>query len=143
MGLANVDGVFGSEQLVGSYELHVLFDHEVLNNAGGCKRKPVTTMHQHALPLFCGGVDAFIDVLEAAVFESQAFLDGIRQIAHVHFESRPAVLHPSRTSAGNKSQTSLPGKTAHVDDAVDVVTAQRASAVSRVQVSNINVVCDF
>lgn len=92
MGLTNVDRVFGSEQLVGSNKPHILFDHEVLNNTSGGEGKTITTMHQHSLPLLRGGIDALIDVLEAAVLEGEAFLDGVRKVAHVHFEPRPTML---------------------------------------------------
>lgn len=92
MGLTNVDWVFGSEQLVGSNKPHILFDHEVLNNASGCEGKPIPTMHQHSLPLLRGGIDALVDVLKASVLECKPFLDGVRKVAHVHFESRPTML---------------------------------------------------
>lgn len=92
MGLANVDGVFGSEKLIGGNKPHILFDHEVLNNASGGEGKTITTMHQHSLPLLRGGINALIDVLEAAVLEGEAFLDGVRKVAHVHFEPRPTML---------------------------------------------------
>lgn len=92
MGLANVDGVFGSEKLIGGNKPHILFDHEVLNNASGGEGKTITTMHQHSLPLLRGGINALIDVLEAAVLEGEAFLDGVRKVTHVHFKSRPTML---------------------------------------------------
>lgn len=92
MGLANVDRVFGSEQLVGGNKPHILFDHEVLNNASGGEGKTITTMHQHSLPLLRGGIDTLIDIIEAAVLECQPFLDCVRKVAYVHFEPRPTML---------------------------------------------------
>lgn len=143
MGLANVDGVFGSEQLIGSNKPHILFDHEVLNNASGGEGKTITTMHQHSLPLLRGGINALIDVLKAAVLEGEAFLDGVWKVAHVHFEPRPTMLDTPWTSARNDPQTSLPRQAAHVDDAIDVISAQRTSAISRIQVAHVNVVCNL
>lgn len=141
--LPDVDWVLGPQELVGSNQPHVLFHHQVLDDARRCQGEPVPTMHQDALPLLCRGIDALVDVLEAALLQGRALSHGIWHVSNVHLEARPAVAGAPGAGAGYEVDAGarFPRHAAHIDDAVNVVAAQSASVVRGVQVADIDVVC--
>lgn len=141
--LPDVDWVLGPQELVGSDQPHVLFHHQVLDDARRCQGEPVPTMHQDAFPLLCGGIDALVDVLEAALLQGRALSHGVWHVSNVHLEARPAVAGAPGAGAGYEVDAGarFPRHAAHIDDAVNVVAAQSASVVRGVQVADIDVVC--
>lgn len=140
--LPDVDRVLGPHELVGGYQPHVLFHHQVLDDARRCQREAVSTVHQDSLPLLSGRVDALIDVLKAALLQGRPFAHGVRHVSDIHLETGPAVASAAGAGAGYEAEAGarFPRHAAHVDDAVDVVATQRAPVVRRVQVADIDVV---
>lgn len=131
MALSDVDRVLGPQQLIGSDQPHVLLHHQVLDDACGRQRVAVPTVDQDALPLLRGGVDALVDVLETALLQRRAIAQSVRHISDVHFEAGPAVASATRAGAGYEAKGGgrFSWSTAHVDDAIDVVAAQRTAIV--------------
>ncbi len=143
MALPDVDRVLGPQQLVGGDQPHVLFHHQILDDARRRQRETVSTVDKDALPLLGGGVDALVDVLEAALLQGRAVTQSVRHVSDVHLETGPAVA--GTTGAGAWYEVEAGARfsrhTAHVDDAVNVVAAQGAPVVRRIQVADVDVVC--
>lgn len=138
MALPDIKWVPGPDKLIGRQQPHIVLHHQVLNDTGRSQRVAIPTVDQNPLPFLQRGFDALIDVPEARLLQRSAFL--LRVPLDMHLETGPAMLGPSAAGTGDETEAAVPGQTAHVDDAVNVVLAQYLSAVSCTEVSHVDAV---